>query len=163
MSENLKAGIIAAKELLRSMRFVSVATVNEDGSPHNSPLFFIPDPNLEYFYWGSHPESLHSINVLRTGKLFAVIYDERGGLYIEAENGHILEGEDLEKALEVHNSVRARYNKKPLTLEYYSGNNPQRMWVAKIVRFSINTVERDADGHLARDGRQEISRSELLS
>ncbi len=163
MTKDLQLEIAIAKALLASVRFVSVATVNEDGGPHNSPLFFIPDPKLEYFYWGSHPGSLHSKNILRTGKLFAVIYDERGGLYMEAEGGHILEGQDFKTALEVHNAVRARYGKRPLTFEYYSGDNPQRMWAAKIVRFSVNTEERGKDGFLLRDGREEIKKEYLLS
>lgn len=154
--------ITAAREMLKSTRFVAVATVNEDGSPHNSPLFFIPDPQLKFFYWGSHPESLHSKNIVRTGKLFAAIYNETGGLYIQAEHGHILEGEELKYALAIHNAVRARYGKKPLPLEYYQGENPQRMWAATITQLSVNTEERDTNGRIARDGRMEIKREDLL-
>lgn len=162
MDNDLANRIAAAKELLRTTRYVAVATVNADGSPHNSPLFFIPDPKLEHFYWGSHPDSLHSQNVVRTGKIFVVLFNDIGGLYIAAENGHALEGDELAVALDIHNTVRARYGKNALPLEYYNGGSPQRMWVAKITEFSVNTVERGVDGHVARDGREKVRREDLL-
>ncbi|MBM3257489.1 MAG: pyridoxamine 5'-phosphate oxidase family protein [Candidatus Liptonbacteria bacterium] len=161
MDNNLNNRIAVAKELLRTIRFAAMATVNADGSPLNSPLFFIPDPKLKYFYWGSHPDSLHSQNALHTGKIFATIFDERGGLYMAAENAHILEGGKLASALEAHNVARARFNKKPITIDYYTGANPQRMWAATITHFWVNLMERDADGRLIRDSKQEISRENL--
>jgi len=65
---NLENKIKRAKELITTSRHVSIATVNEDGSPHNSPVRFLYDQNFEYIYWGSHPESTHSKNITRTGK-----------------------------------------------------------------------------------------------
>lgn len=164
MDNDLPRRIARAKELLNTVRHFAIATVNEDGSPHNSPLFFIRDPKLAYLYWSSHPDSIHSQNILRTGKAFAVLYDaiERGGLYMSAENGHILEGEELAAALAVHNEMRSRLGKDVLPLNYYTGESPQRMWAAKITHFWVNSVGLDADGHVARDGRQEINVKDLL-
>ncbi|MDF2460776.1 MAG: hypothetical protein K0S68_179 [Candidatus Saccharibacteria bacterium] len=152
-----------ARELLRTVRHAAMATVNADGSPHNSPYFFMAGPGLEHLYWGSHPESLHSQNILRTGQLFVVLYDaiERGGLFIEAGDGHILEGEELDDGLAVHNALRAREGQEPIGREYYV-EGPQRMWGARTKRFWVNASERDDDGGLVRDYRLEVRREDLV-
>lgn len=164
MDEDLKRKIQRAKELLATSRHAAMATVNEDGSPLNTPLRFILDPKLEYFYWGSHPESTHSVNLLRTGKAFIVLYDaiQRGGLYIQAEGAHALSGDELVNALALHNKKRAEEGADALTLEYYSGDSPQRMWSAHMTNFWVNKSEKDTKGHVARDGRQEITTKDLL-
>lgn len=152
-----------AKELLVTVRHAAMATVNEDGSPHNTPYFFMCDGDLTHLYWGSHPDSQHSRNVARTGQIFVVLYDtmQRGGLYIQADDAHATQGKELETALAVHNARRTLEDKEPLPLEYYQ-NGPQHMYVATVRKLWINYSEKDAAGHVLRDYRQEISREELL-
>ena len=165
MNEDLKNKIERAKELLATSRHISLATVNEDGSPHNSPVRFLYDPKLEYIYWGSHPESIHSQNITRTSQVFAVLFDriERGGLYMKCDNAHELGGADLEKVLKIHNECRIKEGSEPLELSYYTGKSPQRMWGARIISFWVNYAERGNDGHLIKDGRIEITAKDLLS
>lgn len=164
MDEDLKNKIQRARELLNTSRHISIATVNEDGSPHNSPVRFLYDPTLENIYWGSHPESMHSKNIVRTGKIFAAFFDrtERGGLYIKGENAHELSGKELATALAIHNSFRTKEGSDTLELSYYTGDSPQRMWGAKITNFWVNYADRGADGHLIKDGRIEITAKDLL-
>jgi hypothetical protein len=151
-----------AKELLRKVRHAAMATVNADGSPHNTPYFFMADPGLERLYWGSHPESQHSQNILRSGQLFVVLYDavENGGLFIEAEDGHVLEGRELEEGLAVHQALE-RDGKEPISSDVYV-RGPQKMWGARTRRFWVNASERDSDGLLIRDYRLEVQREDLL-
>ncbi len=153
-----------AKELLK-VRHASMATVNEDGSPHNSPYRFMYSPDLTKLYWGSHPGSLHSQNILRTGQLFVAVYDayERGGLYIKASNGHIADGGELTEALAVHNKLRTENNETPIERSYYEGDGPQRMWVADITELSINYSEKNEQGLLVQDLRREITANDLLT
>lgn len=162
--DDLENKIKRAKELITTSRHISLATVNDDGSPHNSPVRFIYDPKLEHIYWGSHPESIHSKNIQRTGQVFAVLFDriERGGLYMKGEDAQELSGKELEKALKIHNEFRVREGSEPLELNYYTGTSPQRMWGAKIINFWVNYAERGRDGHLIKDGRIEISAQDLL-
>ena len=165
MNEDLQNKIKRARELLTTSRHISIATVNEDGSPHNSPLRFIYDPKLEYIYWGSHPDSMHSKNIIRTGQIFTVLYDriERGGLYMKCDNAHELKDKELEEALKIHNSVRIKEGSEVLELSYYTGDSPQRMWGARITNFWVNYADRGADGHLSKDGRMEIFSKDLLN
>lgn len=164
MQKTLEEQIARAKQLLETARHASMATVNDDGTPHNTPFLFMRDDALEHVFWGSHPDSEHSQNVLRTGQLFVVLYDavERGGLYMKCANAHLLDGEELEKALAVHNVLRAARNQEPLPLSYYTGNSPQRMWSARIVQLWVNGTKRDEDGHIVQDIRSEITASDLL-
>jgi general stress protein 26 len=153
--------ITRARELLTTVRHAAMATVNEDGSPHNTPYFFMCSPDLQYLYWGSHPESEHSKNVARTGQIFVVLYDamERGGLFIQANNVHIAEGAELEQ---VHNDRRIAEGREPLPISYYQGDSPQRTYIAQTQKFWANTSERGAEGLIIRDIRIEITREDLL-
>ena len=153
-----------AKVLLKTMKHACMATVNEDGSPHATPFMFLYDIDLGHIYWGSHPESLHSKNILRTKQAFIVIYDSLngGGLYMKCVGAHPLEGDELKAAVKVHNDTRAERGQDELSWEYYTEQSPQRMWSASPVEFWVNDAERDTSGHISRDYRVEIAREDLI-
>lgn len=155
--------IARAKQLLRTVRHAAMATVNEDGSPHNTPYRFMVDDTLQNLYWGSHPESAHSKNITRTGQIFVVLYDakERGGLFIQADNAHVLSGAELEVALKIHNRIREAVGESVIPLSYYT-EGQQRMYTAKPIKFWVNMSEKGPDGLLIKDNRHEISREQLL-
>lgn len=156
------SNLLALKELLNTARYITYATVNEDGSPHNSPLFFIPSKGLTTLYIGTHPDSLHARNMVRTGQAFGVIFNDAGGLYFKLDNCHETVGEELDEALAAHNAARAKLNKTALDKSYYEAPNPQRMYICNVIEISTNGVIRDANGHVARDTRDVISARDLL-
>ena len=154
-------------DLLDRSRFATYATVNEDGSPHNSPMFFIPSAKLDKIYIGTHPESLHAKNIARTGKAFAVIYgitQEGGvGLYFKIDNFHEANDDiQLGEALKAHNDARKKIAKAPILVEFYKTPNPQRMYVGDIVEISKNGIERSSDGYVTKDTRHIVEASELI-
>lgn len=154
------------KELFLNSRYAAYATTNEDGSPHSSPLFFIPSHDLKKLYMGTHPDSLHAQNFERTGKAFAVIFGQTAeggrGVYFKLENVRRAETEeDLNKALSENNRAREKLGKEPLSIDYYREPNPQRMYVGDITELTTNGVERDAQGKLMRDTRFALDISEL--
>lgn len=153
-----------AKELIYTSRHISLATTNADGSPHNSPVKFLYDEKLENIYWDSNIEALHSQNILRTGQIFAVLFDriEFGGVFIKCVEGHILDGKELEVGLEIVNSSREKEGKEKITLDYYSKESVQKMWSAKITNLWINMPVRDEKGFILRDERVELERNFLL-
>jgi hypothetical protein len=153
-----------AKELIHTSKHVALATTNADGSPHNSPVGFFYDEKLENIYWGSHAEALHSQNILRTGQLFGVIFDriEVGGVYIQCEGGHILDGKELEVGLEIVNSSRTKEGKEKVTLDHYTEGSVQKLWSAKIANIWINMPVRDENGFILRDERVELGRDILV-
>ena len=161
---NVLSNIDRAKELLSTTRHACMATVNEDGTPHNTPFMFLRDGELEHIYWSSHPESLHSKNVMRNGIAFIVFYDaiEPGGLYVSVNNIHSLDGVELDKALEIYNGIRLVRGQEMLTSNYYRGKDSQRMWSAATVQFWVNDTQRDDKGYIIRDSRIEITRADLV-
>ena len=164
MQKTLDEQVGRARELLDTVIHAAMATVNEDGSPHNTPYFFMCNSDLTRLYWGSHPQSMHSRNLARTGQLFVVLYeaDKRGGLFIRADNARIAEGTELSEALAEHNRRRVLQGKDALRLGYYQGDNPQRMYIADTKQFWVNGTERGSDGNIIRDIRTEIPRDVLL-
>ena len=155
--------IARAKWLLENVKHGAMATVNEDGSPHNTPYFFMSSTDLSKLYWGSHKNSIHSQNILRTGKLFVVLYGELegGGLYIQAENGRVAQDNELDEALARHNDLRKRIaNKESLSKEYYL-ESEQDMWIADVTQLWVNKADRYDNGRLREDLRHEISASDI--
>lgn len=152
-----------AQELLSTVNHAAMATVNEDGSPHNTPYFFMISSDLKLLYWGSHPDSQHSKNISRTGELFVVLYDaiESGGLYIKAEQGRVCDENELEAALEVHNARRTIRGKTPLSRSYYQ-DGPQQMWQAVAKNFYVNYSTKDQEGRVEQDLRKEVARELLV-
>jgi hypothetical protein len=67
----------AAEELLRSQHTLVLATVNQDGSPHNTPLFYIVGEGLR-LYWLSSHKSPHSLN-LKNGPVSVAIFQPASG------------------------------------------------------------------------------------
>ncbi len=162
--KNLEPKIARAKELIHTSKHISLATTNADGSPHNSPVRFFYDEKLENIYWGSNTEALHSQNILRTGQIFAVLFDriEYGGVYIKCEGGHILDEKELEVGLEIVNFSRAKEGQPQITLNYYSRSSVQKLWSAKITNLWINMPVRDTNGFILRDERVEIEKKYLI-
>jgi hypothetical protein len=162
--KNLEQKISRAKELIVTSKHIALATTNADGSPHNSPVRFFYDEKLEYIYWGSNTEALHSQNIIRTGQIFAVLFDriEFGGVYIKCEGGHVLGGKELEVGLEIVNSSREKEGHQKISFDYYSAGSVQKLWSAKIVNLWINGTVRDENGFILRDERVELDRDNLL-
>ena len=153
-------------EMANTSRYVTYATVNEDGSPHNSPMFYIPSPDFDKIYMGTHPDSLHARNIARTGQAFAVIFgqtlDGGAGIYFKVANFHEVSESELAYALQAHNIARAKLNKTPLSIDYYQSPNPQRMYVGDIVEISTNGVIRGDDGGLSQDTRDMILPEDII-
>ncbi len=164
MDDALQESIQRAREFLKKVRNAAMATVNEDNSPHNTPFFFMYNPEFTKIIWGSHPDSQHSKNIIRTGQLFIAIYDSfgRDGFYIKANRGHIVEGDELTEVLTIHNSFRANENKKPLEESYYESPNPQRMWSADVEKIWVLVSERDENDLLIQEHRKEITPQDLI-
>jgi hypothetical protein len=152
-----------AKELLKTVRHAALATVNTDGSPHNSPVFSTWDGGLN-FYWASGQDTQHSQNIARDPRVFAVIFDslgQGGGLYLQG-TAQPLEGEELTAALKVVNSTRATWQRPPVQAGHYSGTSPQRLYKATRTHTWVNMTERNEQGLVVREYRKPITPQDLL-
>lgn len=65
LEELKKERIVRVRELLKTAKHASMATTNEDGTPHATPFYLILDHKLTRIYFGSHPQAQHSQNIIR--------------------------------------------------------------------------------------------------
>ena len=153
------------KELLAKVRHVALATVNEDGTPHNSPLFFAFDKEMSQLYFVSRAESLHTKNFVRTGKAFAVIYDSNefhGGIYLTIENGRRLLGEELHKAHKIYSARCNEFGIDVLPDDFHLQEGGYNLYVGDIVKIEVYGAVEDAEGKLVKETRRQVSAKELL-
>lgn len=156
--------IARARELLAEIHHVAVATVNDDGSPHNSPVYMAFDRAL-HGYWASHPASLHSRNIARDGKVFLAIFDSRqghGGLFIEAEADVLSDKAEVAAALATLTLLKERLHGAMGGPEAYADDAPQRLYRAVPRRLWVNQSEKNVDGVVVRDRRYEITITDLI-
>ena len=79
-----------AKRILDSNRYMTIATVGEDGRPWVTPVYFTPDRYRQMF-WISEPEAQHSLNIATRPQVSIVVFDSSvpvGGaeaVYMRAE------------------------------------------------------------------------------
>lgn len=153
-----------ARKLLAGIHHVPVATVNQDGTPHNSPVFMAFDGQLNG-YWASSPDSQHSRNIARDGHVFLVIFDSReghGGLFIAAEATVIDDPTEAAQAHALLKSLKERFYGSMGELDAYLENSPQRLYRAAPYKTWLNQSERDAQGVIVKDVRYEVPVSQLL-
>lgn len=63
-----------ARDVLDSVRYIVLSTVDPDGWPRTSPVYFTPH-RYEDLYWVSHPDTHHSANLRRDDRLSGVVFD----------------------------------------------------------------------------------------
>ena len=89
----------AARELIDSIQYMTLATADEDGRPWASPVWFAHDEYAR-FLWVSKPDALHSRNLAARPEVGIVIFDSTvpagtgQAVYAEAVAEQIEEGED---------------------------------------------------------------------
>lgn len=162
-STQLTERIARAKQLLQTAQNAAMATVNDDGTPHNTPFWLIHDNQLKNLYWISYPTSRHSQNIERDGQLFVVLYEANagGGLYIDAAEGHVVRDDELDAALNVLSDMRKANNKEPQDKSFFTKPGGQRLYQARPLHFYVNGSQKDAAGQTVGDVRLEITADDL--
>ena len=60
--------------IIDSNRYMTIATIGDDGHPWATPVYFTPDGYTD-FYWISSPETEHSKNIAERSEVGIVIFD----------------------------------------------------------------------------------------
>lgn len=150
------------RDMLSEVLHLALATVDQDGTPHNSPVFAAFD-SLGHFVWSSHPDALHSQNIARTGRTFITIFDSHnkgGGLYIDADAAEA-SGNDLQLALQIFNAKREHIGRSAMRLEQFLDDAPQRLYIATARQIYANQSERSVEGFVIRDHRLPLTLQEF--
>ena len=148
-----------AKQVLNQITYLTLATVDQEGRPWNSPVYCGFDEDY-IFYWSSWTENQHSQNIINNGRVFAVVYDSTAlsgnifGVYfqgiaevIEAEN------EIFNKAID---SIYTKNGKPKRDKKYFLDSGPRRLFRFMPTTIWVNVTEPYEDYFL--DKRVEITK-----
>jgi len=161
----VKERIARARQLLTQIHNVSIATVNKDGSPHNSPVFMAFDKQLRAF-WASNQDSQHSQDIARDPRIFLVVFDSRqgqGGLYIAAQAKSLEQTDEIRSGYAHLKQLNEQVHGKMGGVELFSGPSPQRIYQAQPLNFWINIAKRNKQGVTIGDRRIKILAEQLFS
>lgn len=146
-----------AKEVIKDVKYVAIATTSKDNIPWNSPVFFAYD-NKYNFYWFSWKENQHSKNIAENENVFLVVYDSAfpkdtssDGVYVQAKAVEVSNEREIEKALVL---IDKRLKRKPHILSEFLGSMPRRVYKAAPGNVWMN-VHGEEDGNYV-DKRVEI-------
>lgn len=121
-----------ARDIIKEVIYITLATSSMDGQPWNSPVYSAFDESYN-FYWVSDKNAQHSKNITNNAQVFIVIYNSTakegtgGGVYIKAKAQEILDEKDIEAALSL---LYARKNKAPREVKEFLGEYPRRVYKA---------------------------------
>jgi hypothetical protein len=148
-----------AAEILRAIRYATVATADSQAHPWNSPLYSVRDGDLN-IYWVSDKQNQHSQNVRQNPQVFIVYYDstappgQGAGVYFSATAAELGEPADIRAA------GRLIDGDDFSGVAEYSGDAVCRIYRARPTRAWINTFE-ERDGVFIRDYRVEVPLRDL--
>lgn len=129
-----------AKEIIKKILYITIATVDGSGQPWNSPVYSAYDESYN-FYWASWTESQHSKNINQNNRIFLVIYDpsipegKGEGVYIQAKAYQLKNEAEIQEGL---NYLDKRAGKKPHNPKHFMGDYPRRVYKAVPEKFWIN-------------------------
>jgi pyridoxine/pyridoxamine 5'-phosphate oxidase len=99
----------AAREIVDSNRYMTLATADRSGRPWVSPVWYA---SVDYttFHWVSSPDATHSRNLLARPEVSIVIFDSQvpvgqGQAVYMAATAEELTGIDLQRGIEIFSQV----------------------------------------------------------
>ena len=148
-----------AVEIIKQIKYATLATVTAEGNPWNSPVKHEYDQDLNIF-WFSDKENQHSKNVRENGQVFIVIYDstvpegDGEGVYIQAIVTELSNPDEI--------SYARRIKKGPDldAPDDFMGDAIRRVYKAVPQKVWMNDAEMK-DGVFIRDYRVDIDLEEL--
>jgi nitroimidazol reductase NimA-like FMN-containing flavoprotein (pyridoxamine 5'-phosphate oxidase superfamily) len=148
-----------AVEIIKNIKYVTIATASKDLQPWNSPVYSAFDHDLN-FYWFSDKNSQHSTNIRDNKEVFLVIYDSTApegtgeGVYLQARAVELEDETETMSALQVMDD-RVGKN-KDRNYQDYSGEAVLRGYKATPYKIWMNGDELDENNQYVRDIRIEI-------
>ena len=145
-----------ATEIIKRIRYATLATVTPAGLPWNSPVAYEHDDDLN-IYWVSDKEGQHSKNVVHNSRVFIVIYDstvpegDGEGVYIQAYVAQVTEPEEIRKVRRMKKGLH--FEQSPDT---FLGESIRHMYKAVPEKVWMNDAE-IKDGVFIKDYRVNIS------
>lgn len=123
-----------AERIIRTIEYLTIASVCPDGKPWNTPVYTAYDEQLN-FYWASWVENQHSRNIEINPNVFLVMYDSRTpagtgeGVYFQAQ-ARSLKEQDAEEISSARHLLGLRAKNVKDDAEKFIEGNPRRIFKA---------------------------------
>ncbi|HYJ68959.1 MAG TPA: pyridoxamine 5'-phosphate oxidase family protein [Nocardioidaceae bacterium] len=151
-----------AKELIDSNRYMVLGTVDPDGRPRVSPVYYAPD-GYSILYWISSPDSHHSRNLADRPEVGMVVFDSTApigagrAVYLIA-TGERVPDDELDSCAAV--ACRARFpEQSPFPVEKLRPGASLRLYRARVAEHSIHIRGSDPDYGQGIDSRMVVTLS----
>lgn len=121
-----------ASAIIDANLYLTLGTVDPDGRPWTTPVYFSPGDDLE-FYWLSAVDARHSRNLAERPQVSLVIFDStvppyHGRAVYAVGQARELSGGDLDRGLGAYPRPDGRAT--PVTREQVTGPEPYRLYLA---------------------------------
>jgi general stress protein 26 len=120
-----------AQSILDAINYATIATVDSDTQPWNTPVAVFRFDNDYALYWASWQDNQHSLNIRTNGKAFVVVYDSTpvggrpsAGVYMQGQALELIDEQEVMRAALVFEGDP--YN--PSDGIQYLGNYPRRIY-----------------------------------
>ena len=122
-----------ARALLDANRYLTLGTVDPDGRPWTSPVYFASDGE-RVFYWMSATDAQHSRNLAERPQVSIVVFDSsvapyHGRAVYAVGWARELSGSDLDRGLEIYPGPSHRGG-EPITRDDVTELSPYRLYRA---------------------------------
>jgi hypothetical protein len=152
----------AARELIDTNRYMALGTVDPDGRPRVSPVYYAPD-GYSAVYWISSPKAHHSVNIADRPDVSMAIFDSGAAIgaaravYLKATAERVPDDE-LEQCVDV--ACRARFPEQSVfPIEELRAPAELRLYRAHVVEHSIHVRGSDPDYGRGVDSRMTVTLS----
>lgn len=132
-----------AREIIKEIIYITIATSSKDGQPWNSPVYSAYDEDYN-FYWGSWKKNQHSKNIAENNRIFIVIYDSKAkegtgkGVYIHAKAYMLTNEDEVARAISLLDGRVGKVKDPTTRIKQFMGNKPRRIYKAIPEKFWIN-------------------------
>jgi nitroimidazol reductase NimA-like FMN-containing flavoprotein (pyridoxamine 5'-phosphate oxidase superfamily) len=130
-----------ARDVLDTVRYVVLSTIDEDGLTRTSPVYFTPHGYAD-LYWVSDRGTHHSANLHRDPRLSGVVFDssrppgETKAVYVTGTAREVSDDE-LEQHLTVAFDPERRGGRR-FEAEEVAGHADLRLWVLRVERWEVH-------------------------
>jgi uncharacterized pyridoxamine 5'-phosphate oxidase family protein len=133
-----------ARRVIDTNHYMTLATVEPDGEPRLSPVYYTPARYAD-LYWVSSPEAKHSRNLVERPDVKIVIFDSSApvgageAVYLAATAGRI---EDAELEAVCPEATRTTAGARRFAPDELRGAAPIRLYVARISSCEVHVAGR---------------------
>jgi len=130
-----------AREILEEIRYVVLATIDEDGRTRTSPVYFTPS-GYEDLFWVSYADTHHSRNLARDPRVSGVVFDstrppgKSSAVYVTGTAREVA-GDELDEHLPRAFDPDVRGGRR-FSAEELSEEGGLRLWVMHVERWEVH-------------------------